>query len=106
MKFFSAAKRFYKLKDIAVVGMSENEEKPSRFAEIPSLMWYNIIPINPIVTEVFGKKSHPKYCRSPGKDRYNDVFKRSEDAEKKVKENGIDVVYNRCIMAEHRCLLG
>jgi predicted CoA-binding protein len=28
------------------------------------------------------------------------------EAEKKAKENGIDVVYNICMMAEHKRLLG
>jgi predicted CoA-binding protein len=28
----------------------------------------------------------------------------NEEAERKAKENGMDVVYNRCMMAEHRRL--
>ena len=28
----------------------------------------------------------------------------NEEAEKKAKENGIDVVYNRCMMEEHKRL--
>jgi uncharacterized protein len=28
----------------------------------------------------------------------------NEDAERKAKENGIDVVYNRCMMEEHKRL--
>ena len=30
----------------------------------------------------------------------------NEEAEKRAKENGIDVVYNRCMMEEHKRLLG
>jgi predicted CoA-binding protein len=30
----------------------------------------------------------------------------SEEAERRAKENGIDVVYNRCIMEEHKRLFG
>ena len=30
----------------------------------------------------------------------------NENAGKKTKENGIDVVYNRCIMEEHKRLFG
>ena len=30
----------------------------------------------------------------------------NEEAENKAKENGIDVVYNRCMMTEHMRLLG
>jgi predicted CoA-binding protein len=130
----SEIKGFYKLKDIAVVGVSKNEEKPSHF--VPKYLverGYNVIPINPTVTEVFGKKSYPSIADVPEKIDIVDVFRRSEDvppviddairkngiklvwmqtgiyneeAEKKAKENGIDVVYNRCMMAEHRRLLG
>ena len=65
----SEIKGFYKLKNIAVVGMSKNEEKPSHF--VPKYLvehGYNVIPINPTVTEVFGKKSHPSIADVPGKD--------------------------------------
>jgi uncharacterized protein len=130
----SEIKGFYKLKNIAVVGMSKNEEKPSHF--VPRYLvehGYNVIPINPTITEVFGKKSYPSIADVQEKIDIVDVFRRSEDvppviddairkngiklvwmqtgiyngeAEKKAKENGIDVVYNRCMMAEHRRLLG
>jgi uncharacterized protein len=130
----SEIKAFYELKNIAVVGMSKNEEKPSHF--VPKYLvehGYNVIPINPTVTEVFGKKSYPSIADVPEKIDIVDVFRRSEDvppviddairkngiklvwmqtgiyneeAEKKAKENGIDVVYNRCMMEEHRRLLG
>jgi uncharacterized protein len=130
----SEIKGFYKLKNIAVVGMSKNEEKPSHF--VPKYLiehGYNVIPINPTITEVFGKKSYPSIADVQEKIDIVDVFRRSEDvppviddairkngiklvwmqtgiyngeAEKKAKENGIDVVYNRCMMAEHRRLLG
>src|SRR5205085_6877414 len=131
----SEIKEFYKLKNIAVVGMSKNEEKPSHF--VPKYLiehGYNVIPINPTITEVFGKKSYPSIADVQEKIDIVDVFRRSEDvpavvddaikkkdgikviwmqqgiyneeAEKKAKENGIDVVYNRCMMAEHKRLLG
>lgn len=130
----SEIKGFYKLKNIAVVGMSKNEEKPSHFVSKYLVEHgYNVIPINPTVTEVFGKKSYPNIADVPEKIDIVDVFRRSEDippviddairkngiklvwmqtgiyneeAEKKAKENGIDVVYNRCMMEEHRRLLG
>ena len=64
-------KRFYQFKNIAVVGMSKNEEKPSH--QIPKYLiehGYNVIPINPtLTTEVLGKKAIPNYCRCPRKDR-------------------------------------
>ena len=132
----SEIKRFYQLKNIAVVGMSESEEKPAHF--VPKYLiehGYNVIPVNPtITTEVLGRKSYPSIADVPEKIDIVDVFRRSEDvlsviddaiknkdgikviwmqsgiyneeAEKKAKQNGIDVVYNRCMMAEHRRLLG
>ncbi len=132
----SEIKRFYQLKNIAVVGISKNQEKPAHF--VPKYLiehGYNVIPVNPAVTtEVLGKKSYPSIADIPEKIDIVDVFRRSEDvpsviedaiqkkdgikviwmqsgiyneeAERKAKQNGIDVVYNRCMMAEHRRLLG
>jgi uncharacterized protein len=129
----SEIKEFYRLKNIAVVGMSKNEEKPAH--QVPKYLiahGYNIIPVNPTLTEVLGKKSYPSIEDIPEKIDIVDVFRRSEDApaviddairkkdgikviwmqigiyneeaEKKAKENGIDVVYNRCMMEEHKRL--
>jgi uncharacterized protein len=129
----SEIKDFYQLKNIAVVGVSKNEQKPSHY--VPRYLiehGYNIIPVNPTVIEVLGKKSYPNISDIPEKIDIVDVFRRSDDllsviddtikkkdevkvfwmqegiynqeAEKKAKENGIDVVYNRCMMAEHKRL--
>jgi uncharacterized protein len=129
----SEIKDFYQLKNIAVVGVSKNEQKPSHY--VPRYLiehGYNIIPVNPTVIEVLGKKSYPNIADIPEKIDIVDVFRRSDDllsviddtikkkdevkvfwmqegiynqeAEKKAKENGIDVVYNRCMMAEHKRL--
>jgi predicted CoA-binding protein len=131
----SQIKEFYKLKNIAVVGVSKNEQKPSH--QVPKYLiehGYNVIPVNPTLTEVLGRKSYPNIADIQDKIDIVDVFRRSEDipavlddalkkkdgikvfwmqlgiyneeAEKKAKENGIDVVYNRCIMEEHERLLG
>ena len=132
----SEIKKFYELKNIAVVGMSKSEEKPAHF--VPKYLiehGYNVIPVNPAITaEVLGKKSYPSITDIPEKIDIVDIFRRSEDvpsviddaikkkdgikviwmqsgiyneeAEKRAKQNGIDVVYNRCMMAEHRRLLG
>jgi uncharacterized protein len=131
----SEIKEFYQLKNIAVVGMSKNEEKPSH--QVPKYLiehGYNVILINPTLTEVLGRKSYPSITDVPEKIDIVDVFRRSEDvsailndlikkkdgikvfwmqlgiyneeAERKAKENGINVVYNRCMMEEHKRLLG
>ena len=130
----SQIKEFYQLKNIAVVGVSKNDEKPSH--QVPKYLiehGYNIIPVNPTLTEVLGRKAYPSITDIPDKIDIVDVFRRSEDipavlddalkrkkdeikvfwmqsgiynqeAERKAKENGIDVVYNRCMMEEHRRL--
>jgi predicted CoA-binding protein len=130
----SEIRRFYDLKNIAVVGMSRNEEKPAHF--VPKFLiehGYNIIPVNPTTAEVLGRKSYPAISEIPNDLNIDivDVFRRSEDvpdvvedaikkkgikliwmqlgisneeAERKAKENGIDVVYNRCMFEEHKRL--
>ena len=130
----SQIKEFYQLKNIAVVGVSKNDEKPShQVSKYLIEHGYNIIPVNPTLTEVLGRKAYPSITDIPDKIDIVDVFRRSEDipavlddalkrkkdeikvfwmqsgiyneeAERKAKENGIDVVYNRCMMEEHRRL--
>jgi len=130
----SEIRKFYDLRNIAVVGMSKNEEKPAHL--VPKFLLergYNIIPVNPTTTEVLGRKSYPSVSEIPNDLNIDivDVFRRSEDvplvvddaikkkgikliwmqlgisneeAEKKAKENGIDVVYNRCMLEEYERL--
>ena len=129
----SQIKELYQLKNIAVVGVSKNEEKPSN--QVPKYFiehGYNVIPVNPRLTEVLGRKAYPSIVGIPEKIDIVDVFRKSEDvpavvddvlkkkdgikvlwmqlaiyneeAERKAKQNGIDVVYNRCMMEEHKRL--
>ena len=126
----SEIQRVLQFKNIAVVGMSKNEGKPAHF--VPKYLidhGYNVIPVNPTVNEILGLKSYPSVSEIPEDIDVVDVFRRSEDvpsviddairkkgikvvwmqsgiyneeAEKKAKENGMDVVFNRCMMVEHR----
>jgi predicted CoA-binding protein len=131
----SDLKKIYLLKNIAVVGMSKNEDKAGHF--VPKYLiehGYNVIPVNPtITTQVLGRKSYPSIASIPENIDIVDIFRKSEDlpavmddvtnrkrddikviwmqegiyneeVEKRAKENGIDVVFNRCMMAEHRRL--
>lgn len=125
-------KKFYTLKNIAVVGMSKNEDKPAHY--VPKYLidhGYHVIPVNPTATEILGRKSYPTVSSIPDKIDIVDIFRRSEDvpsvvedtikkegikviwmqegiyskeAEKMAKEKDIPAVYNRCMMAEHRRL--
>ena len=127
-------RKIYDLKDIAVVGMSKNVEKAAHY--VPKYLiekGYNVIPVNPTTTKILGRKSYSSISEVPENIDIVDVFRRSEDvpnvvmdalkkkgikyiwmqegiyneeAERKAKENGFDVVYNRCIMAEHRRIFG
>jgi predicted CoA-binding protein len=126
----SEIQRVLQFKNIAVVGMSKNEEKPAHF--VPKYLidqGYNVIPVNPTVNEILGRKSYSAVSEIHEDIDVVEVFRRSEDvpsvmddvirkkgikviwmqsgiyneeAEKKAKENGIDVVFNRCMMVEHR----
>jgi uncharacterized protein len=123
-------RNIYRMKNIAVVGMSKNEEKAGHF--VPKYLMdrgYNIIPVNPTIAEVLGKKSYPTIADIPEKIDIVDIFRRPEDvpaviddalnkkdeikviwmqsgiyngdAERKAKQHGMDVIYNRCMMEEH-----
>jgi predicted CoA-binding protein len=131
----SDIRRIYDLKNIAVVGMSKNEEKPAHI--VPKYLiehGYNVIPVNPTTSEVLGRKSYSTISEVPENIDIVDIFRKSEDvpfvvddviknkekkgikviwmqlgiqneeAERKARENGIGVVFNRCMMEEHRRL--
>jgi uncharacterized protein len=125
-------RKFYTLKNIAVVGMSKNEDKAAHY--VPKYLidhGYNIIPVNPTATEILGRKAYPTVSSIPDKVDVVDIFRRSEDvptvvedtlkkegikviwmqegiyskeAEDLAMEKDISAVYNRCMMAEHRRL--
>jgi uncharacterized protein len=64
----SELKARFKLKNIAVVGMSKNEEKAGHF--VPKYLIehrYNVIPVNPTITEVLGIRSYSKVADIPEK---------------------------------------
>ncbi|MFZ0515077.1 MAG: CoA-binding protein [Candidatus Nitrosopolaris sp.] len=128
----SELKTIYALKNIAVVGMSKNEEKPANF--VPKYLGehgYNVIPVNPTASEKMGRKSYPSVTEIPEMVDIVDIFRKAEDvqaivtdaatkpgikviwmqegiydegAEAGAKENGMNVVYNRCMMVEHMIL--
>ena len=129
----SDIRKILELRNIAVVGMSNTEGKPANF--VPQYIienGYNVIPVNPTTTEVLGRKTYPKVSDVPEQVDIVDIFRRSKDvppvvddaikkkgikviwmqsgiynkdAERKAKENGIDVVYNRCMKVEHSVLI-
>ena len=124
-------RQIYSLKNIAVVGMSKNPEKAAHY--VPKYLMekgYNIIPVNPTASEILGKKCYPTLLDIPVKVDVVDVFRPSEQvqpvideaiqikpkvvwlqegihnsqAENDARKTGIDVVFNRCMLAEHQRL--
>lgn len=125
-------RNFYNLKNIAVVGMSKNHEKPAHY--VPKYLiqqGYNIIPINPTTDEILNKKSYNVVSEIVEDIDIVEVFRKSEDvmpvvediikkkgvkliwlqkgifspeAEELAKKNGIDFIYNRCMLEEYQRL--
>ena len=120
-----------KMKNIAVVGMSKNPDKAAHF--VPKYLHengYNITPVNPNAEIILKKQCYDEITDVPNEVDIVDVFRPSdqvmsiikeaikkkpkviwlqegihnEEAEKLARDAGIDVVFNRCMLAEHQRL--
>ena len=116
---------------IAMVGLSNNPDKPSyQVAEYLKANGYRVIPVNPAVAEVQGEKSYPSLTAIPEPVEIVDIFRRSEDippivdaaiqvgakvvwmqlgienepAANKAQQAGLKVVMNRCMKREHQAI--
>ena len=125
-------KNFLTLKKVAVIGMSRTESKAAHF--VPKYLsenGFDIIPINPNSNEILNRKCYKEITEVDGEIDIVDVFRPSEDvlpfvkeaikknpkviwlqegihneeAENLAKEHGIDIVFNRCMLAEHQRLM-
>lgn len=66
-------------KTIAVVGLSNNEEKTAyQISKIMQAQGYRIIPVNPSVDEVLGEKAYPTLKDVPEEIDIINVFRRPE----------------------------
>ena len=122
-------RRIYDLKNIAVVGMSATEGKPANY--VPKYLiknGYNVVPVNPNYDSILGLKSYPTVSSIPVHIDIVDVFRKSDDivpvandsilkkglkvfwmqlgifnkeAKAILEQNGIDVIFNRCMLEEH-----
>lgn len=119
------------LKNVAVVGISKNPEKAAHY--VPKYLsehGYNIIPINPNADQILNKKCFRNIDEVHHQVDIVDVFRPSDqvlpivkqairkrprviwlqegihnpEAEELAKKAGIEVVFNRCMLAEHRRL--
>jgi len=116
---------------IAVVGLSAKRYRPSYgVAEYMQRAGYRIIPVNPHETEVLGEKCYPDVDSVPEPIDIVDIFRRSEfvpeiveaairkgakvvwmqegvvheEAARRAREAGLEVVMDRCILKDHRRL--
>ena len=124
-------KEIFRLKKIAVVGMSKHVNKAAHFVpKYLSEQGFEITPINPNSTEILEKKSYPNISSLDHPVDVVDIFRPSEDvlsfvkdaikkkpkviwlqegihnveAEELARSNGIMVIFNRCMLAEHQRL--
>lgn len=120
-------------KVIASVGLSGNQQKESYgIAAYLKEQGYQIIPVNPTATEILGEKSYPDLESVPVKIDVVQVFRKPEDvppvvedaikvgakvvwmqegivheeAAKRARQAGLQVVMDACMRATHRRLVG
>ena len=66
-------------KTIAVVGLSDNPDRPSYgVSRYMQEQGYRIIPVNPMIEEALGEKSYPDLKSVPEPIDMVDIFRRSE----------------------------
>ncbi|MEO6434651.1 MAG: CoA-binding protein [Tepidisphaeraceae bacterium] len=124
----AAVDRMLKAKRVAIVGMSDDPDRPSH--DIGGYLiahGYEVIPVNPNHQEVLGRKWYASLADVPGTIDMVNVFRRpefcadvahqaiaagakgvwlqagirNEQAQRLAIEAGIDFVQDRCIMVEH-----
>ena len=124
-------RKIFSLNNVAVVGMSKNEDKAAHY--VPKYLAqnnYNIIPVNPTADEILNKKCYHSISEIDETIDIVDVFRPSEqvlpviqeaikkkpkviwlqegihneEAEDLARKVGIQIVFNRCMLAEHQRL--
>jgi len=115
-------------RNIAVVGISNKLGRPSlTVASYLKGQGYSIIPVNPTIQDVNGEKCYPDLGSIPEKVDVVDIFRKpqdvlpvveeairigaktvwmqegivNEEAAKKAKEAGLQVVMDKCMLKEH-----
>ena len=115
-------------RNIAVVGISDNPERPSNFvARFLIEHGYNVIPVNPKLEEWDGKKCYPDLHSIPEPVDIVDIFRRpeaippivdeaigikakivwmqegivNEEAAAKARASGLEVVMDMCMKIEY-----
>lgn len=115
-------------KTIAIVGLSPRSERPSYFVgSYLNYEGYQVIPVNPRATEIFGQKAYPDLLSIPFPVDVVNVFRQPEEcveiaqqavqigaktlwlqlrvinleAARIAAEAGLNVIVDRCIKIEH-----
>ena len=119
------------LKKVAVVGMSKNSSKAAHYVPLYlSENGYDVTPVNPTTDEILGKKCYDSVSEIDEEIDIVDVFRPSDqvmpviqeaikkkpkviwlqegihnsEAEELARKEGIQVIFNRCMLAEHQRL--
>ncbi|QUC65215.1 CoA-binding protein [Nitrosopumilus sp. K4] len=121
----------FTLKKVAVVGMSKHENKAAHY--VPKYLsdnGYEITPVNPTTNEILGRKCYEKVSDIDDDIDIVDVFRPSDqvlpvvqealkkkpkviwlqegihnpEAEELARKQGVKIVFNRCMLAEHQRL--
>ncbi len=119
------------LKKVAVIGMSKHSSKAAHF--VPKYLsenGYDVTPVNPTTEEILGKKCYNSVSEINEEIEIVDIFRPSDqvlpfvqeaikkkpkviwlqegihnsEAEELARKEGIKVIFNRCMLAEHRRL--
>ena len=119
------------LKKIAVIGMSKNPSKAAHY--VPKYLsenGFDVTPVNPTTDKILNKKCYSSISEIPEQVDVVEIFRPSDQvfpfvqkaiekkpkviwlqegihnsqAEELARKEGIDVVFNRCMLAEHQRL--
>ncbi len=118
-------------KKVAVIGMSKHSSKAAHY--VPKYLsdnGFDVTPVNPTADEILGKKCYDSVSEINEEIEIVDIFRPSDqvlliiqeaikkkpkviwlqegihnpEAEELARKEGIKVVYNRCMLAEHQRL--
>ncbi len=125
-------RNFLSMRKVAVIGMSKNSSKAAHY--VPQYLsdnGYDIKPVNPTTDQILDKKCYSSVSEIAEEVEIIDVFRPSEqvlsiihdaikkkpkviwfqegihnsEAEELARKEGINVVFNRCMLAEHQRLM-
>ena len=119
-------------KKVVVIGMSKHSSKAAHY--VPKYLsdnGFDVTPVNPTADEILGKKCYDSVSEINEEIEIVDIFRPSDqvlliiqeaikkkpkviwlqegihnsEAEELARKEGIKVIFNRCMLAEHRRLL-